>query len=136
MDSETKYKGRRKHGQKRNCDQHSVGDKTDRVGGTEWFTYAQPKVHGVDRIQLCLGIQRVVEFKGGLYRFWVILLLFEKVDHLEGFANVWNLFFEAPATLGGVELHEFVLGHGLLELFQCRLDLFIGSTEIFLNVGL
>ena len=99
-------------------------------------TYAEPEVHSVDGIELGLGVERIVELKGGLYRFWVVLLLLEKVEHLERLANVGNLFFETSTALGRVELHELVLGHGLLKLFQSRLDLFIWSTEVFLHIGL
>lgn len=90
----------------------------------------------VDRIELSLCKEGVVQLERSLYRFWIILFFFQEVDHLEGFVNVWNLFFEASTSLSCVELHELVLGHGLLKLFQCWLDILIRPTEVFLHIGL
>ena len=91
---------------------------------------------GVDGVELSFCVERIVELKCGLHGLWVVLLLLEEVDHLERLADVGDLFFEATTALRRVELHELVLGHGLLKLLECRLYLLIGTTEVLLHVGL
>lgn len=99
-------------------------------------THTKPKVNTVHLIELSLCIEGIIELKRGLYRFWIFLLLLQEVDHLKRLSDVWNLLFEATTSLSSVELHELIFGHGLLELFQCWLDILVWSAEVFLHIGL
>lgn len=86
-------------------------------------------MHLVDRVERRARVQRIVQLKCELRRFRCIPARLEVLDHLQRLGDIGDLLLEALAPLRRADLHELVLGDGLLELLQRRHHILVSATD-------
>lgn len=91
-------------------------------------------MHLVDGIERGARKQRVVQLKCQFCGVRHVFARLEVLDHLQRLGNIGDLLLEALATLRCANLHEFVLGDGLLKLLQRWHHILISTANEFGHV--